>query len=95
MGQPAFSSQTGRCHRLHRFLCEEWVPGHNDQGPVVQGIVNLTSSLKGEVLKCFMSLLPKTIFFVEKMGEAFALQKLFPFFQQGILANFNYKRLKI
>ena len=55
----------------------------NDQGPVVQSIVSLTSSLRGQLVKCFTALLPKTlIFFVKKMREAFALQKLLIFFQQ-------------
>ena len=41
------------------------------QGPVVQSIVSLTSSLRGQLVKCFMTLLPNTlIFFVEKMREA-------------------------
>ena len=40
------------------------------QGPVVQSIVSLTSSLSGQ-LKCFTTLEPKKlIFFVEKMREA-------------------------
>ena len=45
-----------------------------DLGPVVQSIVSLTSSLRGQLVKCFKTLLPNTlIFFVEKMREAFAL----------------------
>ena len=41
--------------------------------PVVQSIVSLTSSLRGQLIKCFTTLLPNTlIFFVEKMREAFA-----------------------
>ena len=52
-----------------------------DQGRVVQSI-SLTSSLRGQLVKCFTSLLPNTLkFFVEKMREA-ALQKLLTFFQQ-------------
>ena len=44
-----------------------------DQGPVVQSILSLTSSLRGQLIKCFITLLPNTmIFFVEKIGEAFA-----------------------
>ena len=40
-------------------------------GPVVQSIVSLTSSLSGQLVKCFTTLLPNTrIFFVEKMREA-------------------------
>ena len=51
--------------------------------PVVQSIVILTSSLRGQLVKCFTTLYPKTLdFFVEKMREAFALQKLLTFFQQ-------------
>ena len=41
------------------------------------------SSLRGQLVKCFKTLLPNTlIFFVEKTREAFALQKLLTFFQQ-------------
>ena len=66
-----------------------------NQGPVVQSIVSLTSSLRGQLVKCFTALLPKTlIFFVETMREAFALQKLLTFFQQKILANLRYLHLK-
>ena len=61
------------------------------QDPVVQSIVSLTSSLRGQLVKCFMTLQPTTlIFFVEKMREAFALQKLLTFFQQKILEYFGY-----
>ena len=61
------------------------------QGPVVQSIVSLTSSLRGQLVKCFTTLQPTTlIFFVEKMREAFALQKLLTFFQQKILEYFGY-----
>ena len=63
---------------------------HN-QGPVVQSIVSLTSSFGGQLVKCFMTLLPNTpIFFAEKMREAFAVQKLLTFFQQKILACLRY-----
>ena len=61
------------------------------QGPVVQSIVNLTSSLRGQPVKYFTTLLLNTVkFFVEKMREAFALQKLLTLFQQKILANSRY-----
>ena len=34
------------------------------QGPVVQSIVSLTNSLRGQLVKCFMTLLPNThVFF--------------------------------
>ena len=53
------------------------------QGPVVQSIVSLTSSLRGHLVKCFTTLQPNTlIFFVEKTREAFALQKLLTVYQQ-------------
>ena len=57
-----------------------------DLGPVVQSMVSLKSLLRGQLVKCFTIFLPKIlIFFVEKMREAFALQKLLTFFQQKIL----------
>ena len=40
---------------------------------IVQRILSLTSSFRGQLIKCFMTLQPTTlIFFVEKMREAFA-----------------------
>ena len=60
-------------------------------GPVVQSIISLTSSLRGQLVKGFKTLLLNTlIFLVEKMREAFALQKLLTFFQPKILAYFRY-----
>ena len=60
-------------------------------GPVVQSIVSLTSSLRGQLVKYFMTLSLNTLkFFVEKMREAFALQKLLTLFQQKILAKSRY-----
>ena len=60
-------------------------------GLVVQSIISLTSSLRGQLVKCFMTSLPNTLIcFIEKMREAYALQKLLTFFQQKILANFRY-----
>ena len=62
-----------------------------NQGPVGQSSVSLTSSLRGQLIKCFTTLYPNTlIFFVEKMREAFAMQKLLTFFQQKILAYLRY-----
>ena len=50
-------------------------------GPVVQSIVNLTSSLRGQLVKCFTTLKPNTLIFLvekkKKKRKAFALQKLF------------------
>ena len=52
------------------------------QGPAVQSIVSLTSPLRGQLVKCFRNLKTNTLkFFVEKMREAFALQKLLTFLQ--------------
>ena len=63
----------------------------NDQGPGVKAIVRLTSSLRGQLIKRFSTLLPNTpIFFVEKMREAFALQKASHNFPIKILAYFRY-----
>ena len=64
---------------------------NRNQGPVVQNIVSLTSLLRGQFVKCFRTLKANTlIFFVEKMREAFALQKFLTFFQQKILAYLRY-----
>ena len=41
------------------------------QGLVVQSIVSLTSSLRGQLIKCFTTVQPSTLkFFVEKLREA-------------------------
>ena len=54
-------------------------------GPVVQSIVSLMSSLRGQLFKCFTILRPKTlIFFVEKMREAFAMKSFSYFFYKNI-----------
>ena len=53
------------------------------QGPVVQSIVSLTSSLRVISLTVLAdSIYNILIFFAEKMWVAFALQKLLTFFQQ-------------
>ena len=50
--------------------------------------LSLTSSLRGQLVKCFTTLLLNTlIFFVEKMREA---AKASHIFQQKILAHFRY-----
>ena len=52
--------------------------------PVVQSIVSLTSSLRGQLVKYFTTLLPNTHkFFVENMREAFAMQKFSYFFDKN------------
>ena len=42
----------------------------NRQGPVVQSIVSLTSSLRGQLVKCFTTLYPNTFshFFNKNIG---------------------------
>ena len=78
--------------KINKFLINVMVelPFLNNQGPVVQSIVSLTGSLRGQ-LKCLTTLCPNTpIFFVERMKEAFALQKLLTLFQQKILVYFRY-----
>ena len=55
----------------------------NYQGPVAQSSVSLTSSLRGQLVKCFTTIeTNRRIFFVAKMGEAFAMQKLLIFFNK-------------
>ena len=67
---------------------------YNHLGPVVQSIVSLTSSLRGQLVKCFMTLLPNTLIFLpekcEKLLHCTALQKLLAFFSTKILANVRY-----
>ena len=43
---------------------QQWV--YNIQGPVVQSIVSLTRSLRGQLVKCFTTLLPNTLIFLLK-----------------------------
>ena len=62
-------------------VCYSQFPYRVIQGSVVQSIVSLTSSLRGQLVKCFMTQLPNVLIsFVEKIREAFALQKLLTFF---------------
>ena len=58
---------------LHGLLSENKI---SIQGPVVQSILSLTSSLRGQLVKCFTTLLPKTmIFFVAKNERSFCSAK--------------------
>ena len=57
------------------------------QGPVLQSVISLTSSLRVISLTVLMdSIYNILIFFAENMWVAFALQKLLTFFQQKISA---------
>ena len=66
-----------------------------DQGPVVQSVVSLTSSLR-VISKIVLadSIYNILIFFAEKMWVAFAVQKLLTFFQQKISAYLRITRYK-
>ena len=58
-----------------------------NQGPVVQSVVSLTSSLRVILLTVLADSIHNIlIFFAEKMWVAFAMQKLLTFFQQKISA---------
>ena len=53
------------------------VPVIDYQDPVVQSIVSLTSSLRGQLIKCFTTFQPNTLnFFVEKSARSFFRQKI-------------------
>ena len=65
------------------------------QGPVVQNVVSLTSSLRVVSLTVLADLIYIIlIFFAEKMWVAFAMQKLLTFFQQKISAYLHITRCK-
>ena len=60
-------------------------------GPVVQSIVSLTSSLRGQLVKRFTTLLPNTIIFLSKKREKFLHCNCFShFFQKKILAYLRF-----
>ena len=68
---------------------------HSHQGPVVQSVVSLTSSLRVISLTVLAnSMYNILIFFAEKMWVAFALQKLLTFFQQKNSAYLRITRCK-
>ena len=61
--------------------------GNIYQGPVVQSVLSLTSSLRVISLTVLADSIHNILkFFAEKMWVAFALQKLLTFFQQNISA---------
>ena len=66
-------------------MCMGNKAGTINQGPVVQSVVSLTSSLRAILLTILEdSIYNFQKFFAEKMWVAFALQKLLTFFQQKI-----------
>ena len=59
-------------------------PAFNLLDPVVQIIISLTSLLRGQLVKSFMTSLPNTLkFFVKKNEISFCTAKLLIFFQQN------------
>ena len=65
------------------------------QGPAVQSVVSLTSSLRVISLTVLADSIHNIlIFFTEKMWVAFAMQKLLTFFQQKISAYLRITRCK-
>ena len=67
-----------------------------DLGPVVQSIVSVTNSFRGQLVKCFATSLPNTlIFLVGKMRKAFALQKLSHFFSTKNIGIFEILMFEI
>ena len=90
----------GICHLLNlprewsRLINTQWKQ-HEYQGPVVQSVVSLTSSLRVISLTVLADSIYNILkFFAEKMWVAFALQKLLTFFQQKISAYLRITRLK-
>ena len=76
------------CHRWEHKVCIDF--SGVALGQAIQSMVSLMSLLRGQLIKCFMTLQRNTLkFVVEKMREAFAVQKLFTFFQQKIMAYFR------
>ena len=79
-----YSQTRDRSYRTHKL-----------QGPVVQSVVSLTSSLRVISLTVLAdSIYNILIFFAEKMWVAFALQKLLTFFQQKISEYLRITRCK-
>ena len=53
--------------RTDKYHGAQQTEGGHNQGQVVQSIVTITSSLRGQLVKCFMTLYPNTqVLFVEK-----------------------------
>ena len=60
-------------------------------GPVVQSIVSLTSLLRGQLIKSFVTLLPDAlILFVEKMEKFLHCKSFLHCFRQKLLAYLRY-----
>ena len=82
-------------YALDQHCFNPFKSGDPNQDPVVQRIVSLTSSLRDILLTVLAdSIYNILIFFAEKIGVAFVLQKLFTFFQQKISAYLRITRCK-
>ena len=67
-----------------------------DQGPVVQSMVSLTSSLRGQLLKCFTTLQPNTLkFFVDKNERSFCTAKASHIFSTKNIGKFKILTFEI
>ena len=65
-------------------------------GPVVQSIVTLTSSLRGQLFKCFTTLYPNTlILFVEKDERSFCSAKASLIFSTKNIGEFQILTFEI
>ena len=65
--QYSVASKGGRLCAVNHNCCLPLFHGH--LGPVVQSIVSLTSSLRGQLVKCFKNLYPNTLIFLLKKCE--------------------------
>ena len=85
------------CFFYSACICRQFSKLSNEnQGPVVQSVVSLTSLLRVISLTVLADSIHNIlIFFAEKMWVAFALQKLLTFFQQKISAYLRITRCKI
>ena len=82
-------------HSLLKKVLQSWTENEKLQGPVVQSVISLTSSLRVISLTVLADSIHNIlIFFAEKMWVAFALQKLLTFFQQKISAYLRITRCK-
>ena len=80
-----FDNEEFKCIPLETWADMFKTMSSDNQRLVVQNIVSLMSSLRGQLVKCFTTLKPNTlIFFVEKMREAFALQSFSHFSTKNI-----------
>ena len=68
---------------------------HKDHGPVVQSIISLTSSLRGQLVKCFTILQPNSLKFLSKNGRSFCSSKASHIFSAKIFGIFQILTFEI